>query len=196
MTVFFDFHGVVHSEFLPEGQTVNKEYYLAVMHRLRETIRKKRPELWQNKNWLLHYDNAPAHTSMLVRDFLAKNCTNIVPQTPYSSDVAPCDFFLFPRLKLPLRGTRFDSVDDIKRNSLSELKAIPKEAFSGAFEEWKKRWHMCIASNGDYFEGNKINLDKEQIFCVLFQKSGKFLDRKYKHLSKTLCFQIIHSSPY
>ncbi|UYV65551.1 hypothetical protein LAZ67_3004671 [Cordylochernes scorpioides] len=57
--------GVVHHEFLPQGRTVNKDYYLQVMRNLREAIRQKRPDLWKNKNWLLHHDNAPAHTSLL-----------------------------------------------------------------------------------------------------------------------------------
>ena len=65
ITVFFDYHGVVHQEFLPKGRTVNKEYYIEVMRLLREAIRKKRPELWKNNSWLLHHDNAPAHSSLL-----------------------------------------------------------------------------------------------------------------------------------
>ncbi|UYV75166.1 hypothetical protein LAZ67_12002717 [Cordylochernes scorpioides] len=89
LTVFFDCRGVVHHEFLPQGRTVNKEYYLQVMRNLREAIRQKRPDLWKNKNWLLHHDNAPAHTSLLVRDFLAKNNTLMMPQPPYSPDLAP-----------------------------------------------------------------------------------------------------------
>ncbi|UYV77488.1 hypothetical protein LAZ67_15001241 [Cordylochernes scorpioides] len=72
------------------GRTVNKEYYLQVMRNLREEIRQKRPDLWKNKNWLLHHDNAPAHTSLLVRDFLAKNSTLMMPQPPFSPDLAPC----------------------------------------------------------------------------------------------------------
>jgi hypothetical protein len=80
LTVFFDCRGVVHKEFLPPSQTVNKKYYLAVRHRLRESVRQKGPELWRNNSWILHHDNAPAHTSMLVRKFLTKNSTNIIPQ--------------------------------------------------------------------------------------------------------------------
>ncbi|UYV72043.1 hypothetical protein LAZ67_9001628 [Cordylochernes scorpioides] len=106
LTVFFDCRGVVHHEFVPQGRTVNKEYYLQVMSNLREAIRQKRPDLWKNKNWLLHHDNAPAHTSLLVRDFLAKNNTQMMPQPPYSPDLAPCDFFLFPKLKRPMKGRR------------------------------------------------------------------------------------------
>ncbi|KAG5306679.1 SETMR methyltransferase, partial [Acromyrmex insinuator] len=60
--------------------TVREEYYLQVMRNLREAIRQKRPDLWKNKNWLLHHDNAPAHTSLLVREFLAKNNTLMMPQ--------------------------------------------------------------------------------------------------------------------
>ncbi|UYV77541.1 hypothetical protein LAZ67_15001423, partial [Cordylochernes scorpioides] len=89
LTFFFDCRGVVHHAFLPQGRTVNKEYYLQVMRNLREAIRQKRPDLWKNKNWLLHHDNAPAHTSLLVRDFLAKNNTLMMPQPPYSPDLAP-----------------------------------------------------------------------------------------------------------
>ncbi|UYV66495.1 hypothetical protein LAZ67_4001877, partial [Cordylochernes scorpioides] len=104
LTVFFDCRDVVHHEFLPQGRTVNKEYYLQVMRNLREAIRHKHPDLWKNKNWLLHHDNAPAHTSLLVRDILAKNNTLMMPQPPYSPDLAPCDFFLFPKLKRPMKG--------------------------------------------------------------------------------------------
>ena len=70
LTVFFDSQGVVHSEFLPDGQSVNAEYYLSVLKRLRENIRLKRKDLWDNKSWFLHHDNAPAHISRLVRDYL------------------------------------------------------------------------------------------------------------------------------
>ena len=52
LSVFFDYRGVVHQEFLPQGRTVNKEYCLEVMRRLREAIRKKRPELWKNNSWI------------------------------------------------------------------------------------------------------------------------------------------------
>ena len=60
LAVFFDYRRVVHYEFLPTGQTVNKEYYLSVMRHLREAIRKNIPELWANKSWILHHDNTLA----------------------------------------------------------------------------------------------------------------------------------------
>lgn len=155
LTVFFDYRGVVHYEFLPPGQTVHKEYYLSVMRRLREAIRKKRPELWKDNSWFLHHDNTPSHTALVLRDHFAKNSTHIVPQPP---DLASCDFWLFPKLKRPLRGHRFNSIEEIQAESKKALKAIPEIDFNNCFEDWKKRWHKCIVSEGDYFEGDEIDL--------------------------------------
>jgi len=73
------------------------------------------------------------------RDFLAKNKTVIMPQSPYSPDLAPCDFFLFPKLKIPMKGKRFATIDEIKSESKNELMTIPKSAFQKCFECWKKR---------------------------------------------------------
>jgi hypothetical protein len=99
----FDIEGVVHHEFLRQGQTVNHRYYLEVMKCLRENVRRKIPELWRNNSWFLHHDNAPALASLLICDFLANTNTTVHPQLPYSLDVAPADFFLFPKLKSTLK---------------------------------------------------------------------------------------------
>ena len=109
LTVFMDYRGVVHHEFLPEDQTVSKEYCLGVMRRLREAIRKKKPDLCANNSWILHHDNAPSQNAILIREHLAKHETNTIQQPPKSRDLSPCDFFLFGRLKKPLRGTRYST---------------------------------------------------------------------------------------
>ena len=69
-----------------------------------------------------------------------------------------CVFF-FLKLKLPLRGTRLQSIDDIKENSRRELKSIAENAFKNCFDGSIIRWHTCIISRGAYFEDDKINLD-------------------------------------
>ena len=75
-----------------------------VLRRLREAIRKKRPILWLSNSWMLDHDNAPEHTSSLVSDFLEKHGTVTVPHSPYSPDLTPADYFLFPKLKMRLKG--------------------------------------------------------------------------------------------
>jgi len=152
---FFDWKGIVHHEFVPRGETVNKEFYLKVLKRLRESVRRERPGAWTNKTWMLHHDNAPAHASLLIREFLAKQEMIVVPQPPYSPDLAPADFFLFPNLKSTLKGHRFQTIEEIKENSLQNLRAILQNTFQDAFQNWKKRWERCINSRGEYFEGDK-----------------------------------------
>jgi len=108
------------------------------MKRLREAVRRKRPEAWTNKTWMLHHDNPPAHASLLIREFLAKQDTIVVPQPPYTPDLAPADFFQFSKLKSTLKGRRFQTIEEIKENSLKNLRAIPQNTFQDAFQNWKK----------------------------------------------------------
>jgi hypothetical protein len=97
---------------------------------------------------MLHHDNTPAHMMLLAHEFLVKHETTVIPQLPYSIDLAPVDFFLFPRLKSTLKGRRFQT---IKENSLCDLHAILKNMF----HNWKKHWKQCIVSGKEYFEGDK-----------------------------------------
>ena len=90
---FFDTSGVVHHEYLPEGSTVNQTYYIEVLKGLRDAIWRKRPELWRSGDWFFHHDNAPAHSALRTREFLAKHSITVLPHPPYSPDLAPCDFF-------------------------------------------------------------------------------------------------------
>jgi transposase len=77
-----------------------------------------------------------------------------VPQPPYSPDLAPADFFSFPKLTTTLKGRRFQTIEEIKENAIRELRAITESAFQKAFQQWKKRWERYIASRGEYFEGD------------------------------------------
>jgi len=111
----FDANGIVHKEFALPGQTVNQQFYLKALIRLRGSVRKKRSEMWSSGEWFLHHDNAPAHTALRVQQFLAKNNITVIPHPPYSPDLAPCDFFLFPRMKGQMKGKRFADVSEEKR---------------------------------------------------------------------------------
>jgi transposase len=92
---------LVHSNIM---STVNSDFYWDILRYLRENVRRERLELWHNHNWLLHHDNAPAHTSLKTTNFVTNNNIIIVLHPPYSPDLAPCDFTLFPKLKMKLKG--------------------------------------------------------------------------------------------
>ena len=148
LIIFFDCEGVVHYEFAPRGQTVNKEYYVEVLKRLRNAVRRKLLRFWSSGDWPFHHDNAPAHSSNLVHQFLAKHKIVQLRQPSYSPDIAPCDFFMFPKMKMALKGKRFDDIETIQSNATRELKAIPKSAFEDCFKMWKHRWERVVQSNG------------------------------------------------
>ena len=101
---FFDHKGNVHKEFVPPGQTVNAAFNVELLKRLRENVRRKQPDQWWNNTWLLHHDNAPAHAALLTQRFLTDNNMTVVPLPPYLPDLAPSEFFLFPKLKMKLKG--------------------------------------------------------------------------------------------
>ena len=114
LIAFFDVHGIVHARFLPQGQTINQHVYKTILRRLMHSVTEKRRELWEARSWLLHHDNALAHIALGIRKFLAKNNIAVLEQPPYSPDLAPCDFFLFPKLKEVIKGTRFQDSEAIK----------------------------------------------------------------------------------
>ena len=148
--------GIIHREFLLQGQTVNKEFYCDVLRRLGENIRRKRADLWRAQKWILHDDNAPCHRALLVREFLAKHNTPSLPHPPYSSDLVPVAFFLFPRMKLKLKGRRFGTIDEIPNESQRVLDSHTNEDFQTAFWEWQNRWTRCNDAQGNYLEGGGV----------------------------------------
>ena len=156
LIVFFDVHGIVHLEFLPQGQTINQNVYKDILRRLMRSVREKRRELWETKSWLLHHDNAPAHNALSIRQFLAENNIAVLEQPPYLPDLAPCDFFLFPKLKGVIKGTRFQDSKAITTAVTKELRAIPMESFQKCIEAWRQRLEKCIRAQGDYFEGDNL----------------------------------------
>jgi len=109
-------------------------------------------------NWMLHHDNAPCHTAISVIECLAKRGIPVVPQPPHSSDLSPCDFVLFPKLKFHLKGRHFGTVENIEKAVTDQQKAILVSDYQRCYEDWKQRLRRCVASQGNYFEGDKLDL--------------------------------------
>ena len=91
-------------------------------------------------------------------NFWQKKSIPLVPQPPYSPDLSPCDFFLLPRLKNHLKGRHLGTLDNIQKSVTDELKGIPAETFQHCYEQWKQRLRRCVAAQGNYFEGDNLDL--------------------------------------
>jgi len=153
--VFFDARGIVHHEFVLQGQTVNQEVYISVLRCMRKALRHRRPDLWGSGQWTLLHHNARPHTALSVSRFLTKHNITVLPHPLYSPDLSQCDFFLFPQLKKRLKGWRHENIAVIKAAATMELTGIPKEAFTNCFQDLQKRWQQCIDCEGNYFEGDR-----------------------------------------
>jgi histone-lysine N-methyltransferase SETMAR len=150
LIVFFGAKGVVHKEFLPQGQTVSANYYVEVLDSLRNSVVRTRKE--NAATWQLHHDNAPSHSALCVQEFLAKHSLATLPQPSYSPDLAPADFFLFPRIKTALKGTRFGTIEAIQTAVTKALNKVPVDTFQDGYHAWKSCWQKCVDAQGEYFE--------------------------------------------
>ena len=95
----------------------------------------KRPALFKSGEWHFHHDNIPVHNSILVTDYLTKMGINIVPHPPYSQDLAPCDFWLFPKL----RSCRYESIEGLKEAVMKVIDTLTQEDSHQAFQKLLER---------------------------------------------------------
>ena len=94
-----------------------------------------------------HRDNALVHNSILVTNYLTKMGIKTVPHRPYSPDLAPCDFSLFPKL----RSCRYERIEDMKEVVKKVIDTLTQKDFHGPFHKLLQRY-KCLVAGGDYFE--------------------------------------------
>ena len=83
LIAFFDNKGIIiHKEFVPAGQIINVAFYQAVLNRLLQRIRRVLPELHRTAKWMLLHDNAPAHSAIRMRQFLAQKMVPVLDRPP------------------------------------------------------------------------------------------------------------------
>ena len=105
-----------------------------------------------SSNWVLGISTRTthqSHNSILVTDYLTKMGIKTVLHPPYSPDLAPCDFWLFSKL----RGCRYETIEEMKEAVTKVIDMLTQEDFHGAFQKLLE-WYKCIATRGDYFEGD------------------------------------------
>ena len=134
----------IHLSLLAKGLGLEKE---ASTQRVR--VRQKRRALFKSGQWHFQQDNAPVHNSILVTDYLTKMDIKTVAHPPYRPDLAPCDFWLFPKL----RGYRYETIEEMKEAVTKVIDMLTQENFGGAFQRLLERYNKCIAAGGAYFEG-------------------------------------------
>ena len=89
------------------------------------------------------------YNSILGTDYLTKMAIKTVPHPPYCPDLAPCDFWLFPKL----RGCGYERIEEMKEAMMKVIGMLTQENFHGAFQKLLE-WYKFIAAGGDYFEGD------------------------------------------
>ena len=100
-----------------------------------------RPALFKSAQWHFHQDNTPVLNSILVTDYLTKMGIKTVPQPPFIPGVAPCDFWLFTKL----RGCRYETIEKMKEAVTKVIDTLTQEDFHGAFQKLLERYNKCFA---------------------------------------------------
>jgi transposase len=145
--------GVVARIVVEKGQTVNANLYSK--HILPKVFSKFMKEKGRTtvRDVMLHHDNAAPHKAGIVTEYLKEKRIKLLPHPPYSPDLAPCDFYLFPKIKHELGGKSFNSIENLSRAIQAIVDAIPKEEYYKSFQNWQNRLKKCIEVEGEYFEG-------------------------------------------
>ena len=142
--IFFDLKGPVLQIPVLKGSSVTGKFYReSVLTQLVDFYQKRRPRTSVH-GIKLHHDNAPVHKSAMVQEYLKEFGLDVLDHPPYSPDLSPCDFWLFPRLKVMLAGHRFESRCGIGSAVYQCLQHIPKEDNREAFRKWVDRCKMCV----------------------------------------------------
>jgi len=150
--VFWDMQGVILAHPIPKGSTITGAVYANILAKnLLPALQEKRSQL-KRKHFIFHHDNAPPHTSHVVLDFFHDKHIELVPHAPYSPDLAPSDFWLFPNLKDALRGRHFNTRAALGSAISQWCIHTPQDLFSAAFTQWIERCRKCVALDGGYVE--------------------------------------------
>ena len=149
LTVFWDCEGIIHLDYCPPKQTINAAYYSNLLQKVHKKLPTIRPGKIHRRPLFLH-DNARVHTAKLSIDKIRELKWQLLPHPAYSPDLAPSDFHLFGPLKDPLRGTKYETENELKSAVNNVIKGMSKEWFEQGLKKMVDRWQKCINLEGDY----------------------------------------------
>ena len=151
-SIFFDAQGPVAQIIVPKGKTITGEFYANnCLTEVEKHYWERRPKSGPRGLKLLH-DNARPHKTKLVKSVLERMKITELEHPAYSPDLAPCDFWLFSRLKKDLAGKHFKNRIDLGNAVWRSLNVIPPEDYKQVFFDWLSRLKRVIENKGGYFE--------------------------------------------
>lgn len=150
-TVFWDATGILFIDYMEHGRTITGPYYVTLLDRLVDEIKRKRPYV-KRKKILFLQDNASPHTCHVSTEKFEQLGFELIPHPPYSPDLAPSDYYLFPNLKRWLRGKRFESNEEVEYETEAYFGQLDSGYYLEGIKKLEDRWNRCILLNGDYVE--------------------------------------------
>ncbi|KAI6656144.1 Mariner transposase [Oopsacas minuta] len=142
--IFFRSSEFVEAVAFEDRKTVTADWYTTVCLPKVITAIKSQRQKTGIRGILLHHDNASSHTAIRTRELLENSGLKTLPHPLYSPDLAPCDFWLFPRLKDQLRGRRFSTNEELRGALFQAIGDIPKEEWKKCFDNWFTLIKKCI----------------------------------------------------
>jgi len=153
MMIFaYDCEGMIMTDRVPNGTTVTAAYYRQFLQKLRRKMHANRPDLLENGFLILH-DNARPQRGKDVRELLDRYSWEVLPYPPYSPNMRPPDFNLFPKLKINVRGVHFSTLEDFSASVTRRVRQLNSSIDLTGIMDLPKRWDAVIRQKGDYTEG-------------------------------------------
>ena len=126
--------------------------YIDIPRRLKDTAGRKRHAKWRTSSWFPPSRQCSSTPVGFGHGFRIKEQCDNTAASPYSSDPAAADLYLFPRLKSALKGQRYYDTTDMIKNVTEELKSLPQNVFQECFQNLYGRWQKCIDGQEGFFE--------------------------------------------
>ncbi|GFW08618.1 histone-lysine N-methyltransferase SETMAR [Trichonephila clavipes] len=147
LLLFESVSGIIYKEFLLERTTVNGARYIEIATRFMKRLRLSTTKIMVLRSRQCSPSDSQNHPTVPDKKGVVQS-----EHPPYLPNLNPPGFFLFLRLKLALKGKRFDDIPDIQRNVTRLLNSIPKEDFWQSFQDMFSRSQLCIVMGDNYFE--------------------------------------------
>jgi len=149
--IFWDQDSILLIDYLPKGQTINAEYYSSLLVQLKDILKEKRRGK-VTKGVLFLHNNALAHWALATQKKLAYLGFQCLDHPPYSPDLAPSDYHLFPGLKKQMEGRHFLSDAEVIAATETLLDGPPSEFLGSGLQKLQQRAKNCIELRGEYVE--------------------------------------------